>query len=70
LTERDRIEIRPAREDDRSPVARLFAAVAEERDGIAAEPPIDVERAASFRLDESSADPAAATVLGNRQFTA
>jgi RimJ/RimL family protein N-acetyltransferase len=48
----DRIEIRPAGEDDRRHLAQLFAEVAEERDGIAAEPPIDVEkRAASFRLE-------------------
>jgi ribosomal protein S18 acetylase RimI-like enzyme len=46
------IEIRPAREDDRLALARVFATVAEERDGIASEPPIDVEsRAASFDLD-------------------
>jgi len=38
LTEGDRIEIRPADEGDRRPLAQLFAAVAEERDGIAAEP--------------------------------
>lgn len=50
--EGDRIEIRPADEHDRRPLAQLFAAVAEERDGIAAEPPIDVEaRATSLRLD-------------------
>jgi hypothetical protein len=47
-----RIEIRPADERERRPLAHLFAAVAEERDGIAAEPPIDVEeRATSWRLD-------------------
>jgi RimJ/RimL family protein N-acetyltransferase len=50
--EGDRIEIRPADEHDRRTLAQLFAAVAEERDGIAAEPPIDVEaRATSLRLD-------------------
>ena len=44
--------VRPGRDDDRLLLARLFAAVAEERDGIASEPPIDVEaRAASWRLD-------------------
>ncbi len=44
--------IRPARDDDRLPLAVLFAAVAEERDGIASEPPVDVEaRAASWTLD-------------------
>jgi RimJ/RimL family protein N-acetyltransferase len=48
----NRFEIRPARERDRHPVAQLFAAVAEERDGIAAEPPVDVEaRSASLQLD-------------------
>ena len=50
--EGDRVEIRPAGERDRRPLADLFATVAEERDGIAAEPPIDVkERATSWRLD-------------------
>ena len=50
--ESDRIEIRPAGEHDRRPLAQLLAAVAEERDGIAAEPPIDVEaRTTSLRLD-------------------
>ena len=50
--EGDRIEIRPAGEHDCRPLAQLFAAVAEERDGIAAEPPVDVAaRAASLRLD-------------------
>jgi RimJ/RimL family protein N-acetyltransferase len=45
-------EIRPAREEDRVPLASLFATVAEERSGIAAEPPVDVEaRAASWTLD-------------------
>jgi RimJ/RimL family protein N-acetyltransferase len=44
--------IRAARDNDRMPLALLFAAVAEERDGIASEPPIDVEaRAASWHLD-------------------
>lgn len=46
------IQVRPAGEGDRRALALLFAAVAEERDGIAAEPPIDVERrAASWLLD-------------------
>jgi RimJ/RimL family protein N-acetyltransferase len=44
--------IRPAREDDRLALAVLFAAVAEERTGIASEPPVDVDaRAARWRLD-------------------
>ena len=46
------VEIRPAEDGDRRPLALLFAAVAEERDGIAAEPPVDVDRrAASWQLD-------------------
>jgi hypothetical protein len=50
--EGDRVEIRPAGERDRRPLAQLFAAVAEEHDGIAVEPPIDVDRrAANWRLD-------------------
>jgi RimJ/RimL family protein N-acetyltransferase len=40
------------RDEDRLPAAVLFAAVAEERTGIGAEPPVDVERrAARFNLD-------------------
>jgi L-amino acid N-acyltransferase YncA len=35
--------IRPARPDDASAMARLFAAVAGERDRIGTEPPVDVE---------------------------
>jgi ribosomal protein S18 acetylase RimI-like enzyme len=46
------IRIRAAEEGDRLPLAELFAAVAEERDGIATEPPVDIEaRAARWRLD-------------------
>ncbi len=37
------LQIRSAREDDRLPLAVLLARVAEERDGIATEPPVDVE---------------------------
>ncbi|HET6945586.1 MAG TPA: GNAT family protein [Gaiellaceae bacterium] len=45
------VVVRPAEDGDRRPLALLFAAVADERDGIAAEPPIDVEkRAASWDL--------------------
>ncbi|HKH31046.1 MAG TPA: GNAT family N-acetyltransferase [Gaiellaceae bacterium] len=48
------VEIRPAQDGDRHALGLLFAAVAEERDGIAAEPPIDVERrAASWDLDHT-----------------
>jgi RimJ/RimL family protein N-acetyltransferase len=46
------IEVRAMRDEDRLPAAALFAAVAEERTGIGAEPPVDVERrAARFNLD-------------------
>ena len=45
------LTIRPAQEDDRIPLAVLFAAVARERDGIATEPPVDIEtRAATWDL--------------------
>ncbi len=41
--------VRPARAGDAREAAELFAAVAQERDGIATEPPVDVdERAALF----------------------
>jgi putative acetyltransferase len=41
--------LRPASADDARALAELFAAVAEERDGIATEPPVDIdERAALF----------------------
>jgi len=46
------IQVRPARDEDRLPMADVFAAVADERDGIATEPPVDVEaRAANWTLD-------------------
>jgi ribosomal protein S18 acetylase RimI-like enzyme len=46
--------VRPAVEADRLPLAHLFAAVAEERDGIATEPPVDIDlRAATWTLDET-----------------
>jgi RimJ/RimL family protein N-acetyltransferase len=46
------IEVRAMRDEDRLPAAVLLAAVADERTGIGAEPPVDVERrAARFNLD-------------------
>lgn len=45
--------IRAMREDDRRPAALLYAAVAEERTGIGAEPPVDIERRAA-RFDPGS----------------
>jgi RimJ/RimL family protein N-acetyltransferase len=60
------VEIRPAEHADRRPLALLFATVAEERDGIAAEPPIDMEkRAASIDLDRTFVAVAAGEVVGN-----
>ncbi len=41
------VTVRPAVEEDRLPLALLFAAVAAERDKIGSEPPVDVERRAS-----------------------
>ena len=42
------------RDEDRLPMALTFASVAEERDGIASEPPVDVEaRAARWELEGS-----------------
>jgi ribosomal protein S18 acetylase RimI-like enzyme len=44
--------IRLARDEDRLPMAIVLAAVAEERDAIGTEPPVDIEaRAASWTLD-------------------
>jgi RimJ/RimL family protein N-acetyltransferase len=48
------IGVRTAQDGERRKLAILFAAVAEERDGIAAEPPIDIDRrAASWDLDRT-----------------
>jgi RimJ/RimL family protein N-acetyltransferase len=59
-------EIRPARDEDRLPLALVFAAVAEERDGIGTEPPVDVEaRAASWTLDGTFAAVADGEVIGS-----
>jgi RimJ/RimL family protein N-acetyltransferase len=59
------VEIRLAADEDRLPLARLFAAVAEERDGIAAEPPVDVERhAANWQLDRTFVAVSDGSVIG------
>lgn len=59
------IQVRPAEEGDRRSLALLFAAVAEERDGIAAEPPIDVEkRAANWDLERTLVALATSEVVG------
>jgi RimJ/RimL family protein N-acetyltransferase len=57
--------IRLAAEADRYPLAVLFAAVAEERDGIAAEPPVDVDRwARRWELDRTFVAVASCEVVG------
>ncbi|MEP6978514.1 MAG: GNAT family N-acetyltransferase [Thermoleophilia bacterium] len=59
-------EIRSARDDDRLPLAILFAAVAEERDGIATEPPVDVEaHAASWTLDGTLVAVSGGVIVGS-----
>jgi len=56
--------VRPARAADGRAQAKLFAAVAEERDGIATEPPVDIDaRAAQFAR---SADTSMVAVAGGR----
>jgi RimJ/RimL family protein N-acetyltransferase len=56
--------VRPARAADGRAQAKLFAAVAEERDGIATEPPVDIDqRAAQFA---SSADASVVAVADGR----
>jgi RimJ/RimL family protein N-acetyltransferase len=59
------IQVRPAEDSDRSPLAALFAAVAEERDGIAAEPPIDIEKlAANWELNGTLVALVAGEIVG------
>lgn len=58
-------EIRAMDDEDRRPAAVLFAAVAEERTGIGAEPPVDIERRAeSFGLDGAFVADAAGQIVG------
>jgi RimJ/RimL family protein N-acetyltransferase len=59
-------QVRPARDDDRLQLALQFAAVAEERDGIATEPPVDVEaRAASWTIEGTLVAVAGAEIIGS-----
>ncbi|MBA3366565.1 MAG: GNAT family N-acetyltransferase [Actinobacteria bacterium] len=59
-------QIRPARDADRLPLAVLFAEVAEERTGIATEPPVEVEaRAASWTLDGTLVAVAGGSIVGS-----
>lgn len=58
--------VRPAVDADRLPMALVLAAVAEERDGIASEPPVDVEaRAAGWKLDGSFVAVAGTEIVGS-----
>ena len=58
--------VRAGEDRDRLPLATLFAAVAEERDGIATEPPVDIEaRAASWTLDGTLVAVARAEIIGS-----
>ena len=57
--------VRAAVEDDRRAIAVLLAEVAEERDGIAAEPPLDVDAvAASRRIDGTMVAVAQGALIG------
>jgi ribosomal protein S18 acetylase RimI-like enzyme len=60
------VEIRAAREEDRLPMAVVYAAVAEERTGIGAEPPVDIDRrAASWQLDGTFVAVAGEEIVGS-----
>ena len=60
------MQVRPSTDADRLPLARLFATVAEERDGIATEPPVDVEeRAREWRLEGDFVAVADGAIVGN-----
>jgi RimJ/RimL family protein N-acetyltransferase len=59
-------EIRPAVEDDQVSLATLFAKVAEERDGIATEPPVNIERrAANWILEGTVVAVAGGAIVGS-----
>jgi RimJ/RimL family protein N-acetyltransferase len=58
--------VRAGEDGDRLPLATLFAVVAEERDGIATEPPVEIEaRAASWTLDGTLVAVAQAEIIGS-----
>jgi RimJ/RimL family protein N-acetyltransferase len=58
-------EIRAAEEGDRRALAVLFAAVAEERDGIATEPPVDIDRMSErWEIDETLVAAAREELIG------
>jgi RimJ/RimL family protein N-acetyltransferase len=61
----DSVSVRPAEDEDRRSLALLLAAVAGERDGIAAEPPVDVEQlAAHWEIDGTLVAMAAGDLVG------
>ena len=63
---RPRFGVRPAADDDRLALAEIMSVVAEERDKIATEPPVDIEaRAAAFDLEGSFVAVADGTVIGS-----
>jgi RimJ/RimL family protein N-acetyltransferase len=58
--------VRGAEDADRVPLATIFAVVAEERDGIATEPPVDIEaRASSWDLDGTLVALAGTEIVGS-----
>lgn len=61
----DSVSVRPAEDEDRRSLALLLASVAGERDGIAAEPPVDVEQlAAHWEIDGTLVAMAAGDLVG------
>jgi RimJ/RimL family protein N-acetyltransferase len=59
-------QIRPGHDEDRLPLAILFAAVAEEHNGIATEPPVDIEaRATSWTLNGTFVAVAGTDIVGS-----
>jgi L-amino acid N-acyltransferase YncA len=64
-------EVRPAQASDAPAMAELFAAVAQEGDGIATEPPVDIEeRTARFARSDSFVAVADGQVVGHINLTA
>jgi ribosomal protein S18 acetylase RimI-like enzyme len=56
--------MRPASVDDARALAELFAAVAEERDGIATEPPVDIDQRAAMFAASSVVAVAGSEIIG------
>jgi hypothetical protein len=65
-------KVRPAQADDAQAMAEIFAAVAEERTGIATEPPVDLAECASLFAASASGSIGALRMAGrsmDRPFT-